>query len=64
MKKQLEEVQEANRIRSTLDDETLLDSMEASFNKFHEFLELLDKPGSERHIGFHNCDELLTYMFT
>ena len=36
---------EASRIRSALDDDALLDKIEASFNKFHNFLDLLDKLG-------------------
>lgn len=45
LKRELEDMNEASQIRSALDDDALLDKIEASFNKFHDFLDLLDKLG-------------------
>nr|XP_039267757.1 centrosomal protein of 78 kDa-like [Styela clava] len=45
LKRELEERNEVDGIRSSLDDDVLLESIETSFNKFHDFLDLLKQLG-------------------
>lgn len=45
LKRELVEERAVNGMQSVLDDESLLESIETSFNKFHSFLDLLKQLG-------------------